>query len=52
VLLGQDVQNILLRTAAKNDEGDIDWVVNGAGLHVNHKVNRQNSFPWHDLAND
>ncbi|ELR17094.1 peptidase, S8/S53 subfamily protein [Acanthamoeba castellanii str. Neff] len=36
-LTWRDVQNILLRTAAKNDEGDIDWVVNGAGLHVNHK---------------
>lgn len=36
----QDVQDILLRTARKNDAGDSDWTLNGAGLHVNHKVMR------------
>jgi subtilisin family serine protease len=33
----RDVQNILIRTARKNDAFDSDWVNNGAGLHVNHK---------------
>ena len=42
----RDVQNILARTAAKNDPTDADWDANpnlagvqnnGAGLHVNHK---------------
>jgi hypothetical protein len=32
------VQDILIRTARKNDATDPGWVNNGAGLHVNHKV--------------
>ena len=34
----QDVQDILIRTARKNDPTESGWVNNGAGLHVNHKV--------------
>jgi hypothetical protein len=34
----QDVQNVLIRSAEKNDPSDAGWVVNGAGLHVNYKV--------------
>ncbi len=34
----QDVQDILIKTARKNDPTDSDWVNNAAGLHVNHKV--------------
>lgn len=33
----RDVQDILIRTARKNDATDPGWVNNGAGLHVNHK---------------
>jgi hypothetical protein len=33
----RDVQDILIRTARKNDATDSDWVENGAKLHVNHK---------------
>lgn len=33
----RDVQDILIRTATKNDPSDSDWAINGAGLHVNHK---------------
>ncbi|GAA5482952.1 hypothetical protein Hsar01_02178 [Haloferula sargassicola] len=33
----RDVQEILIRTAAKVDETDDDWVDNGAGFHFNHK---------------
>jgi subtilisin-like proprotein convertase family protein len=33
----RDVRAILARTAEKNDPGDPDWTVNGAGFHVNHK---------------
>lgn len=31
----RDVQEILVRTAVKNDEFDGDWVTNGAGFHFN-----------------
>ncbi|MBL9132255.1 MAG: proprotein convertase P-domain-containing protein, partial [Verrucomicrobiaceae bacterium] len=31
----RDVQEILVRTAVKNDEYDGDWVQNGAGFHFN-----------------
>lgn len=31
----RDVQEILVRTAAKNDQFDGDWVQNGAGFHFN-----------------
>lgn len=33
----RDVQDILIRTASKNDPTDSDWMNNGGGLHVNHK---------------
>lgn len=33
----RDVQEILVRTAVKNDEFDGDWVQNGAGYHFNVK---------------
>ncbi len=33
----RDVQEILVRSAAKNDPTDTDWVDNGAGFHFNHK---------------
>lgn len=33
----RDVQHILVRTAKQNDPSDLDWIVNGAGHHVNHK---------------
>lgn len=33
----RDVQHILIRSAVKNDASDKDWVINAAGLHVNHK---------------
>ena len=36
-LTWRDVQHILISTADKNDPSDSDWVVNGAGFHVNHK---------------
>ncbi len=33
----RDVQEILVRSARKNDPDDSDWIVNAAGLHFNHK---------------
>ncbi|MBU0679124.1 MAG: S8 family serine peptidase [Verrucomicrobia bacterium] len=37
-LLGwRDVQEILIRSATKNNTGDSDWINNGAGYHFNHK---------------
>lgn len=33
----RDVRQILAQTARKNDAGDGDWAVNGAGLDINHK---------------
>lgn len=36
-LTWRDVQNILIRTAKKNDASDPEWVTNGAGLHFNDK---------------
>jgi subtilisin-like proprotein convertase family protein len=36
-LTARDVQNILVRTARKNDAGDAGWSTNKAGLHINHK---------------
>lgn len=33
----RDVQEILAKTARKNDPNDSDWTVNGAGYHINHK---------------
>ncbi|HVK11027.1 MAG TPA: S8 family serine peptidase, partial [Gemmataceae bacterium] len=36
-LTARDVQNILVRTARKNDPTDSGWSNNGAGFHVNHK---------------
>ncbi|MBF0344964.1 MAG: S8 family serine peptidase [Nitrospirae bacterium] len=33
----RDVRYILARSARKNDTTDADWIVNGAGLHVNLK---------------
>ncbi len=36
-LTWRDVQEILIRTAKKNDPSDEDWKVNGAGYHINHK---------------
>ncbi|RMF98938.1 MAG: hypothetical protein D6741_09015, partial [Planctomycetota bacterium] len=33
----RDVQHILVETARMTDPTDADWVVNGAGYHVNHK---------------
>lgn len=32
----RDVQDILIRTARKNDPINGDWIENGAGLHFNH----------------
>jgi len=32
----RDVQHILVETAAINDQDNSDWVINGAGFHVNH----------------
>ncbi|QTA88490.1 S8 family serine peptidase [Desulfonema magnum] len=36
-LTWRDVQHLLMKTAVKNDPGDEDWSLNGAGLHINHK---------------
>jgi len=36
-LTWRDMQNILIRTARKNDPTDADWTRNGAGRWVNHK---------------
>ncbi len=37
-LLGwRDVHEILIRSAAKVDATDSDWITNGAGFHFNHK---------------
>jgi subtilisin-like proprotein convertase family protein len=36
-LTSRDVQNILVRTARKNDASDPGWSVNKAGYHINHK---------------
>ena len=36
-LTWQDVKQILMETAVKNDPSDLDWTTNGAGYHVNHK---------------
>lgn len=33
----RDVMSILAESSEKNDAGDSDWRVNGAGHHVNHK---------------
>jgi len=33
----RDIQNILVRTARKNDAGDAGWTTNAAGYHINHK---------------
>jgi subtilisin-like proprotein convertase family protein len=33
----RDVQEILVRSASLVDEHDLDWTVNAAGLHFNHK---------------
>lgn len=33
----RDVQHILIRTAVKNDAADTDWIMNAAGLNINHK---------------
>lgn len=33
----RDVQEILIRTAVKNDAGDSGWSTNAAGFHFNHK---------------
>lgn len=33
----RDMQEILIRTARKNDASDADWINNGAGFHFNHK---------------
>jgi subtilisin-like proprotein convertase family protein len=33
----RDVQEILMRSATKNDPTDSDWIVNAAGIHFNHK---------------
>lgn len=35
-LTWRDVQYILIETAVKNDPGNIDWKVNGAGHDINH----------------
>lgn len=39
-LTWRDLQYILLKTARKNDDKDPDWVTNGAGYSVNHKVKK------------
>jgi len=36
-LTWRDVRRVLAYSARKNDPTDGDWVLNGAGLHVNHK---------------
>ncbi|HKB02974.1 MAG TPA: S8 family serine peptidase, partial [Gemmataceae bacterium] len=36
-LTARDVQNILVRSARKNDPGDPGWSTNKAGFHINHK---------------
>src|SRR5262245_18289619 len=36
-LTARDVQHILVRTARQNDSGDLDWITNAGGHHVNHK---------------
>ena len=33
----RDAQEILMRSAVRNDPGDGDWITNTAGLHFNHK---------------
>lgn len=33
----RDMQEILIRTARKNDPADPDWITNGAGFRFNHK---------------
>jgi VCBS repeat-containing protein len=33
----RDIQNILVRTARKNDPTDAGWSTNAAGYHINHK---------------
>lgn len=33
----RDVQEILMRSARKNDASDSDWIDNAAGFHFNHK---------------
>ncbi len=35
-LTWRDIQNILVRTAVKNDPTHADWITNAAGLHFNH----------------
>ena len=36
-LTWRDVQHILVNSARKNDAGDSDWSINGAGHDINHK---------------
>lgn len=33
----RDVRLILAKSAEKNNPGDVDWTINGAGLHISHK---------------
>jgi hypothetical protein len=33
----RDIQHVIARSSAQNDEGDDDWTINGAGFHINHK---------------
>ncbi len=33
----RDIQHIITETAEKNDPYDDDWIMNGAGHHINHK---------------
>ena len=33
----RDVQEILMRSATKNDAADAGWITNGTGIHFNHK---------------
>ena len=36
-LTWRDIQHIIIETADKNDPYDDDWIMNGAGHHINHK---------------
>jgi len=37
LLTWRDVQHILIKTSERNAPYDLDWTINGAGYHVNHK---------------
>lgn len=60
-LTWRDVQHILVKSAEQNDPQDEDWIINRAGLHVNHKYGFglpdaeaavRLAFPWQPASEE